>query len=298
MKMSRIEYLNETHQYVLDGIVIPSVSELTGFALNEQKANIPEFVLRRAGEFGTNVHNLIEDYETYGMFEVVNRGDEHIVEGWIDLTGENAIKVELMENIVYTEDYAGRYDLLGYVNNKKSLIDIKTNRNYPKEHLEVQMGLYVHALKEDIDCYCAWYDKVNKKWELRKVEKISSEMCEKIVDAFKNNLPSPLIKNELININTYSLSDIQKIKLFYQLKDEIDEIDKRVKPLIIQEMIKNNIKTFEDEDFRFTYVEPTTRIDVDRESLKRDGVYEIYTKEVSVKESLKITPKWRKNNEK
>ena len=288
-----VEYFNDTHQYLVDGIIVPSVSQLTAYALKEDMSAIPEATLNKAAEFGTHVHELIEDYESgLSTYQFAQKGDAEILDGWIELVKENKIETLMMENIVHTEDYAGRYDIIGMVNGEETLIDIKTNSVYPKDHLEVQMGLYLNAMSKDMPCACAWYNKTKGTWQLKKVFPISREKAQEIIEAHKEGKEPPVLHEIGVAEELYTPEETAKIKAFYALKKEVEEIEKKRKEWAIEMMKHYNAKTWENEDFKITFIEATTKTTVDSDKLKRDGLYNDYTKQVKVKETIKVTHKW------
>ena len=288
-----VEYFNDTHQYLVDGIIVPSVSQLTAYALKEDLSAIPEDVLKKAADFGTHVHELIEDYENNkSTYQIVNKKDAEILDGWIALTKENKIEVLNMENIVNTNDYAGRYDVLAMIDGEETLIDIKTNSVYPKDHLEVQMGLYVNALNNNVPSACAWYNKNKGVWEFKKVDAISKEKVKEIVEAYKEGKEPPTLHEVGVVEELYTPEETAKIKQFYALKQEVEEIEKRRKEWAIEMMKHYNAKTWENEDFRVTFIEATTKKIVDSDKLKKDGLYDQYCKTSKVKETIRITHKW------
>lgn len=288
-----VEYFNDTHQYLVDGILVPSVSQLTAYALKEDLSAIPEETLKKASEFGTHVHDLIEDYESgLSTYQFAQKGDAEILDGWIELAKENKIETLMMENIVHTKDYAGRYDIIAMVDGEETLIDIKTNSAYPKDHLEVQMGLYLNAMSKEMKCACAWYDKKKGTWKLKKVFPISKEKAQEIVEAHKEGKEPPVLHEIGVVEELYTPEETSKIKQFYALKKEIDEIEKRRKEWMTEQMKEHGAKTWENEDFKIIFIEAGTRQTIDTEKLKKDGLYDQYSKTIKVKETIKVTHKW------
>lgn len=78
---------------------------------------------------------------------------------------------------------------------------------------------------------------------------------------------------------------------------KFDEIEKRVKAKkselqeSVMSFLKENDLTegFEMDGVRFTYVKPSKRKIADIQKMKDEGVYELYTKESEVKESVRIS---------
>lgn len=289
--MAEIRFEESTHKYYLDEVQIPSVSALTKYALNEDFSNVPQDVLKQASDFGSDIHELLQFYEETG-----NEVEEEYktIESWKKTKEQYHIETIAMENIVYTNDYAGRYDTLAFVNDELCLIDFKTNRNYPKEHLEVQMGLYKNAMADVKKCYCFWLDKAKKEWHFREVNEITKEECDEIVNNYKNGLPAPLRQNALVSITAYSPAQIEKLKNFYELKKEVDEFEKMVKEVAMQKMVENDLDSIEDDYFKFTKVDGYETTTVDTKKLKEDGIYDQYSKPKKVSPSVRVTLKWLK----
>lgn len=60
-----IEFIEEQHLYIVDGVITPCVSNILSYKFNDY-ANIPQRFLTRASEKGTELHKAIEDYERDG----------------------------------------------------------------------------------------------------------------------------------------------------------------------------------------------------------------------------------------
>lgn len=61
-----IEFLEEQHIYLVDGVIVPCVSNILAFKFNDY-ARVSREVLNRASEKGTELHKAIEDYEQQGI---------------------------------------------------------------------------------------------------------------------------------------------------------------------------------------------------------------------------------------
>ena len=57
--MMQLTFIEVTHQYILDGLELPSVTTVIGGAFNMYKDVSPE-LLKRAGDFGRAVHRMCE----------------------------------------------------------------------------------------------------------------------------------------------------------------------------------------------------------------------------------------------
>lgn len=96
----------------------------------------------------------------------------------------------------------------------------------------------------------------------------------------------PLIPDEILE-KYYQMQALQEqIETWqFQIKDKVKEIFK-----------KYNIKSFKNDYIELTYVAPTTRKSVDTQKLKDAGIYEEFTNESEVKESLRVKILWQMLN--
>lgn len=86
---------------------------------------------------------------------------------------------------------------------------------------------------------------------------------------------------------------VEKLKEYKRQKKEIKKFEDDLKSALIKAMKENGVKSFENDDIKISYIEPTVRYsdDVDISKLKSDGLYSCYCteKEIPVKESVRIT---------
>lgn len=82
---------------------------------------------------------------------------------------------------------------------------------------------------------------------------------------------------------------------------KFDELEKRVKAMkdqkndaLKQFLIDNELteEGFENSKIKISYVKPSKRKVVDTQKLKEEGLYELYTKDSEVKDSVRITIKY------
>ena len=57
-----VEFIPETHQYLVDGILTPCVSNILAYKFNDY-GTVSQEILQRASERGTQLHEAIESYE-------------------------------------------------------------------------------------------------------------------------------------------------------------------------------------------------------------------------------------------
>lgn len=164
-----LTYLPETHTYLYDGVIVPSVTQIIHRMKPDLYKNIPAAVLKAAAEYGDKVHEAIE---RAGLGEDPGC-PEHSYEGiavkrFNTLRERHQISVLASEQmVVFKKDdtplFAGRYDLLCSVNGSTALVDVKTTSKYYADYLGIQLAMYKMALEQEgweiPKAYCLWLPK-------------------------------------------------------------------------------------------------------------------------------------------
>lgn len=185
----KIEFLEDVHAYVCDGVLIPSVSELIRFKFPEQYCDVPEKILRKKADYGTKVHHMIEDYVAGNitMEEIQKkRMDPNIkisVEQFESLRKEWAFFIKDMEQMVcWKGRYAGTYDIRC---EDDYIIDLKTTSVIHEEWLRWQLGLYYMAadIKKDFG-FVIWLPK-GKMAQVKQINVATYEECERLVKDYE-----------------------------------------------------------------------------------------------------------------
>ena len=169
-----IEYLEKDHLYVVGARLVPSVTQIIHRLMPDMYTNVPKAFLERASRYGDSVHSLIEHYALTG--DIPEGYNPQSFEGialrrYQKLQEEYDIKfVSCEKPVYYSEDdvplYAGKFDVIGTVEGKISLIDIKTTSKYYPEYLSMQLAMYKWAIEqtENIEIekvYCLYLPKKN-----------------------------------------------------------------------------------------------------------------------------------------
>lgn len=142
-----LKFYEENHVYELDGVVIPSVSEILRFLSREVYGDINTYILDRAAERGTAVHDATQQIDQAGACEI----DGHLT-GYVEAYAA-FIRVEQPEWL-YTEKpfahptmlYAGTPDRAGTIRGQRAIVDIKTNAAIKKPLVKAQLNAYRELL--------------------------------------------------------------------------------------------------------------------------------------------------------
>ena len=120
-----VEYNEENHSYYVNGQKAISVTTLIKWANPLKYSGIDEEILKKAAEYGTKVHEAIENYETIGM------ADKEVEElsDYLFLKKHYKWEVKECEKIIvipYKDIYiAGRLDMIMELNGTIGIVDIK-----------------------------------------------------------------------------------------------------------------------------------------------------------------------------
>lgn len=125
-----LTFAEETHEYRLDGELIPSVTELLAPLTAKQYNAIPPDVLRTAAERGTDVHAACEAID-YGLepdtiypdvFGFIAAYEQFLYDHDVEWYGIEEMGACVSERI----NFAGTIDRWGMVDGELAIVDIKT----------------------------------------------------------------------------------------------------------------------------------------------------------------------------
>ena len=182
-----LEYIEETHQYLYNGILIPSVSGiLHKYLFKDKYKDIPKNILNAKAEYGSILHKAIEDLENFKEYKTTSIYQKLSIEQYLDLKIKHKILVTKQEEMVcYKGIYAGRFDMIANVNGENSLIDIKTTAELDLEYLSWQLSLYELAYgKRFKKLYALWLPK-KELGKLVEIKRKSKKEIMKLLEEIK-----------------------------------------------------------------------------------------------------------------
>lgn len=137
-----VEYLEDTHIYLVNGVVTPSITQLLKkhFPVAE---SIPQNILENARKRGNRVHKEIEDYE---HLESIKEPSTEL-KNYVELKDKYKFNVVDVEKIVVLEKdgqvvACGRLDQLIEIDGELAINDIKSTYKLNYEYLYHQTNLY------------------------------------------------------------------------------------------------------------------------------------------------------------
>jgi hypothetical protein len=130
----------EDHVYTVDGVIKPAVSDVMR-PLSEryyQKANkYGKMDIARVR--GENIHNAIDCYLTFGIFDDTYYEYVNAFAQWME---DHHVAIRANEISLTDGTYCGTPDILAVVDGLLSLVDIKATYAINEELLEVQLAGY------------------------------------------------------------------------------------------------------------------------------------------------------------
>lgn len=145
-----LEFIEDSHTYLVDGVIVPSITQILKVKFGNKYNGVSQSVLNRAAEKGTEVHEAIELYCQTGMEtdipEVRNFKFLQKQYGFKVLENETPIILFLNDDPIA----AGRLDMVLKMNEQIGGADIKRTSVLDKDYLAYQLNLYRIAYRQ---CY-------------------------------------------------------------------------------------------------------------------------------------------------
>ncbi|MCI7207595.1 MAG: hypothetical protein MSA15_16570 [Clostridium sp.] len=188
-----LEYIDDTHTYLVDGIIVPSITQLIKMKFNNKYDAVPKEVLKKAADKGTAMHLAIELYEK-----------ENKESDLVELKNYKFLKKHLKWNVIASEIpiilfyndkpiAAGRLDQVIEMNGKKGINDLKRTASFDKEYVALQTNLYRIGYKQsygtEIDFVSGLHlrDNTRKFYKLPVNEEYAIGIIEKYLEKRKEN---------------------------------------------------------------------------------------------------------------
>ena len=166
-----MEYFDDQHLYLVNGVVLPSITQLLQKKFNDTYRNVDPVVLQRASERGTALHEQIETYCKTGVM------DNREVRNFSFLQkhyGFDVLRNELPV-ILFDQDEpvaCGRVDLVLKMDGQVGLADIKRTATLNKEYLLYQLNLYRVAFQQSYEQEITFLRGIHLRDDTRKFVKI------------------------------------------------------------------------------------------------------------------------------
>ena len=142
IKGGTLEYFDDTHTYLYDGLMLPSVTQILGVKYKNDYASVPPAVLENASKRGTAVHKAIENFNVSGYDD----GSE-AVRNFRFLQKQYGFEVldSELPIVIFKDDMpiaCGRLDMTMLMDGETGIADIKTVSVLNKDKIAYQLNLY------------------------------------------------------------------------------------------------------------------------------------------------------------
>lgn len=288
---SQVAFNQEEHTYSLNGIALKGITGMIKSQLfPDMYKDIPQYILDKAAERGTMVHESIELFDA--GFEPKDTTPE--LESYKRIKRENELTTLANEYIVTDkEHFASAIDLVLCKGEDVILADLKTTYTLDKEYVRWQLSIYAYLFELQnpelrvSKLYALWLR--DDKSEFAEVKRVES-------DTIKDLLQCEV---EGRKFNTISKADNmpseikQAEKAVYTLVQQIKELEAQKKALsqgLLKLMQDNDVKTYKGEHITLSRKAASIREDIDKKKLKEEypEVYAACMKITNISESLQI----------
>ena len=291
---SKVVFNQEEHRYFLNGVELQGITALLHKHIFPQMyADIPQFVLDRAAERGTMVHECIELMDA--GFEPAESTPE--LENYKRIKAENALKTIANEYLVTdNEHFASAIDLV--LRDKAGniiLADIKTTSALHKDYVAWQLSIYAYLFElqnpelKVSKLYALWLR--DDKAAFAEVERIDTAIVKELLQC---EVEGRLFVNPLSKVDMKVPAEIKNAEIaVYTLITQIKELTEKKKQLsdgLLKLMQDNDVKSYKGEYITLSRKAASTREDIDKEKLKKEypEAYNACKKTTNISESLQI----------
>lgn len=294
LKDSGVSFDAEAHRYFLNGTELSGITGLLHKQVfPDMYKNIPKFVLDRAAEHGTMVHESIELLDA--GFEPAETTPE--LDSYKKIKADNGFNTIANEYIVTDgKHYASGIDLI-FTNGGNNIIlaDIKTTSVLNKEYVAWQLSIYSFLFEfqnpelKVSKLYAIWLR--GDKSEFAEVERIDDSI---VKDLLQCEIDGRIFVNPLAKAEQKLPAQIKDAELaVYTLVNQIKELTEQKKQLsegLLKLMQDNDIKTYKGEHITLSRKAASTREDIDNAKLKKEypEAYTACVKTTNISESLQI----------
>lgn len=192
IKGGTLEYFDDTHTYLYDGLMLPSVSQILGMKYRNEYASVPPAVLNNAAKRGTAVHKAIENYNNSGYDD----GSE-AVRNFKFLQKQYGFEVldSELPLVLFKDDMpiaCGRLDMTMLMDGETGIADIKTVSSLNKEKIAYQLNLYRIGLMQSYGVNAKFLKIIHLRDGIRKVidspvnEGMAWELIERFLEEKEN----------------------------------------------------------------------------------------------------------------
>lgn len=140
-----LEFDEEKHLYTLDGVELPSVTEICRFLNYDTAVNAKPWLRDAAAARGTRVHEwcMLYDYDALD-FSDIEPCEMGYVQAYLSFLRDYRPQWQFIEHSIGSDrlGYAGTLDRYGLIDGKTAIVDLKTTSVLRKVPLAAQLAGY------------------------------------------------------------------------------------------------------------------------------------------------------------
>ena len=261
---SQVAFNQEEHTYSLNGITLKGITGMIKSQLfPDMYKDIPQWILDRAAERGTIVHESIELFDA--GFEPKDTTPE--LESYKRIKRENELTTLANEYIVTDREYfASAIDLVLCKGDEVILADIKTTYTLDKEYVRWQLSIYAYL------------------FELQNPELKVSKLYALWLRDDKSEFA------EVKRVEADTIKDLLQCEVEGQQIKELAAQKKALSQGLLKLMQDNDVKTYKGKHITLLRKAASTREDIDKKKLKEEypEAYAACMKITNIRESLQI----------
>lgn len=280
-------YTNEETGELLSGITGTLLKRL----FPGKYDGVPKDILAKAAEKGSNVHASIELYEKIGVTPSTQEG-----KAYADITRRNGmVALDCEYTVTDFKHYASQIDVIYEVQeNVVDLADIKTTYKFDEDSVSWQLSIYAYMMS-----LCNPHIKVRKllgiwlRGDTAQIIEVKRHTDEEVIRLIESDMADkdddiPATEQPLPD---YIKANIDRLYEVVQKKKELQEEEQRIKSEILGKMSGDNLKSIDAVRILFTVVKERTKRRFDEKRFKEEhsDMFNEYQKEITEKETLKIT---------
>lgn len=183
-----VEFIDDIHQYLVDGCMVDSVTQILSIKYKNDYASVPPAVLNNAAQRGTAVHKAIENFNVSGYDD----GSEE-VRNFKFLQKQYGFEVldSELPIVIFKDDMpiaCGRLDMTMLIDGQTGIADIKTVSSLNKEKIAYQLNLYRIGLMQSYGVDAKFLKIIHIRNGIRKVidSPVNEGMAWELIDEFLN----------------------------------------------------------------------------------------------------------------
>ena len=182
-----IEYWEDSHTYLVNGIILPSITTILKKKFGNKYQGVDERILEVASQKGTEMHQAIQDYEEDGINDLNNRELQNYIflkkhYKWQVIASE----IPVILFLDYVPVAVGRLDQIIEINGERGVNDFKKTATFDKEYVAYQTNLYKIAYEQSYHMPLSFVSGTHLREEKRKFYKlpVNEEMAMKLVKEY------------------------------------------------------------------------------------------------------------------